>query len=53
MIVGFAGAIFYSDVGSERIIPEQLEILQMSLIIAYAVIGRDGKLDWAGGRRRI
>ena len=31
--------IFYSDVGSERIIPEQLEILQMSLIIAYAVIG--------------
>ena len=39
MIVGMAGAIFYSDVGSERIIPEQLEILQMSLIIAYAVIG--------------
>ena len=26
MIVGLAGAIFYSDVGSERIIPEQLEI---------------------------
>ena len=39
MIVGFSGAIFYSDVGSERIIPEQLEVLQMSLIIAYAVIG--------------
>ncbi len=39
MMVGFAGAIFYSDIGSERIIPEQLEILQMSLIIAYAVIG--------------
>ena len=39
MIVGMAGAIFYSDVGSERIIPEQLEVLQMSLIIAYAVIG--------------
>lgn len=39
MIVGLAGAIFYSNVGSERIIPEQLEILQMSLIIAYAVIG--------------
>ena len=39
MIVGLAGAIFYSDIGSERIIPEQLEILQMSLIIAYAVIG--------------
>lgn len=39
MIVGLAGAIFYSNVGSERIIPEQLEILQMSLVIAYAVIG--------------
>ena len=39
MIVGLAGAVFYSDVGSERIIPEQLEILQMSLVIAYAVIG--------------
>ncbi len=39
MIVGLAGAVFYSNVGSERIIPEQLEILQMSLIIAYAVIG--------------
>ncbi|MYH66031.1 MAG: branched-chain amino acid ABC transporter permease [Chloroflexi bacterium] len=39
MIVGLAGAIFYSDIGSERIIPEQLEVLQMSLIIAYAVIG--------------
>ena len=39
LIVGLAGAIFYSDVGSERIIPEQLEVLQMSLIIAYAVIG--------------
>ena len=39
MIVGLAGAIFYSDVGSERIIPEQLEVLQMSLVIAYAVIG--------------
>ncbi|MYI41566.1 MAG: branched-chain amino acid ABC transporter permease [Chloroflexi bacterium] len=39
MIVGLAGAIFYSDIGSARIIPEQLEVLQMSLIIAYAVIG--------------
>ena len=39
MIVGFAGAIFYSDIGSGRIIPEQLHVLQMSLIIAYAVIG--------------
>ena len=39
MIVGLAGAVFYSGVGSERIIPEQLEILQMSLVIAYAVIG--------------
>jgi len=39
MIVGMAGAVFYSNVGSERVIPEQLEILQMSLVIAYAVIG--------------
>jgi len=39
MIVGLAGAVFYSNVGSERIIPEQMEILQMSLVIAYAVIG--------------
>lgn len=39
MIVGLAGAVFYSNVGSERIIPEQLEILQMALVIAYAVIG--------------
>ncbi|MEM6282726.1 MAG: branched-chain amino acid ABC transporter permease, partial [Chloroflexota bacterium] len=39
MIVGLAGAVFYSNVGSERIIPEQLEILQMSLVIAYAVVG--------------
>ena len=39
MIIGLAGAVFYSNVGSERIIPEQLEILQMSLVIAYAVIG--------------
>jgi branched-chain amino acid transport system permease protein len=39
MIVGLAGSVFYSGVGSERIIPEQLEILQMSLVIAYAVIG--------------
>jgi len=39
MIIGMAGAVFYSNVGSERIIPEQLEILQMALVIAYAVIG--------------
>lgn len=39
MIVGLAGAIFFSNVGSERIIPEQLEILSMSLVIAYAVVG--------------
>ncbi|MGB1286928.1 MAG: branched-chain amino acid ABC transporter permease [Aggregatilineales bacterium] len=39
MIIGLAGSVFYSNVGSERIIPEQLEILTMSLIIAYAVIG--------------
>lgn len=39
MIIGLAGSIFYSKVGSERIVPEQLKILSMSLIIAYAVIG--------------
>jgi ABC-type branched-subunit amino acid transport system permease subunit len=39
MIVGLAGAVFYSNVGSERIVPEQIEILQMSLVIAYAVVG--------------
>jgi branched-chain amino acid transport system permease protein len=39
MIIGLAGSVFYSKVGSERVIPEQLEILSMSLIIAYAVIG--------------
>lgn len=39
MIIGLAGTVFYSNIGSERIIPEQLEILTMSLIIAYAVIG--------------
>jgi branched-chain amino acid transport system permease protein len=39
MIIGLAGSVFYSKIGSERVIPEQLEILSMSLIIAYAVIG--------------
>ena len=39
MIVGLSGAVYYSGVGSERIIPEQLEILQMSLVIAFAVVG--------------
>ncbi len=39
MIVGFAGGIFYHNVGAERITPESIEVLQMALIIAYAVIG--------------
>ena len=39
MIVGMAGGIFFSNVGAERITPETLEILQMSLVIAYAVVG--------------
>lgn len=39
MIIGLAGSVYYSKIGSERIIPEQLKILSMSLIIAYAVIG--------------
>jgi branched-chain amino acid transport system permease protein len=39
MIVGLAGGIFYHNVGAERITPESLEVLQMALVIAYAVIG--------------
>jgi branched-chain amino acid transport system permease protein len=39
MIVGLAGGVFYHNVGAERITPEALEVLQMALVIAYAVIG--------------
>ena len=39
MIVGLAGGVYYHNVGAERITPETMEILQMSLVIAYAVIG--------------
>jgi branched-chain amino acid transport system permease protein len=39
MIVGAAGAVYYHNVGAERITPESMEILQMALVIAYAVIG--------------
>jgi branched-chain amino acid transport system permease protein len=39
MIVGLAGGVFYHNVGAERITPEGLELLQMALVIAYAVIG--------------
>ena len=39
MIAGLAGSVFYHNVGAERITPETLEVLQMALIIAYAVIG--------------
>jgi branched-chain amino acid transport system permease protein len=39
MIIGLAGTVFYSNVGSERIVPDQLEVLGTSLIIAYAVLG--------------
>jgi len=39
MIVGLAGGVFYHNVGAERITPESIEILQMALVIAYAVIG--------------
>jgi branched-chain amino acid transport system permease protein len=39
MIAGLAGAVFYHNVGAERITPETLEVLQMALVIAYAVIG--------------
>jgi branched-chain amino acid transport system permease protein len=37
MIVGLAGAIFYHQVGI--VTPNTMELLQMSLVIAYAVIG--------------
>ena len=39
MIVGLSGGVFYHNVGAERITPETMEVLQMSLVIAYAVIG--------------
>jgi len=39
MIVGLAGGVYYHNVGAERITPEVLEVLQMALVIAYAVIG--------------
>ncbi len=39
MIVGLAGGVYYHNVGAERVTPEALEVLQMSLVIAYAVIG--------------
>lgn len=39
MIAGLAGGVFYHNVGAERITPESMEILQMALVIAYAVIG--------------
>jgi len=39
MVVGLAGGVYYHNVGAERITPETLEVLQMALIIAYAVIG--------------
>lgn len=39
MTVGLAGGVFFSNVGAERITPEIIEILQMSLVIAFAVVG--------------
>lgn len=39
MIAGLAGGIYYHNVGAERITPESMEVLQMALVIAYAVIG--------------
>ena len=39
MIVGLAGSVFFSGVGAERVTPDALRVLQMSLVIAYAVIG--------------
>jgi len=48
MIVGLAGGVYYHNVGAERITPETMEILQMSLVIAYAVIGGMESLVAAG-----
>lgn len=39
MVVGLAGGVYYHNVGAERITPESMEVLQMALVIAYAVIG--------------
>lgn len=39
MIAGLAGGIYFHNVGAERITPESMEVLQMALVIAYAVIG--------------
>jgi branched-chain amino acid transport system permease protein len=39
MIVGLAGGVYYSGIGAERVTPDALRVLQMSLVIAYAVIG--------------
>jgi branched-chain amino acid transport system permease protein len=39
MIVGLAGGVFFSNVGAERITPEIIEILQMALVISFAVVG--------------
>jgi branched-chain amino acid transport system permease protein len=39
MIVGLAGGVYYSGVGAERVTPDALRVLQMSLVIAYSVIG--------------
>ncbi len=39
MIVGLAGGVYYHNIGAERITPETIEVLQMALVIAYAVIG--------------
>lgn len=38
-LVGLAGSVFFSNVGAERITPDALKILQMSLVIAFAVVG--------------
>lgn len=39
VLIGITGAVFYSDVGAERISPDALRLLATSLLITYAVLG--------------
>ena len=39
VIVGIVGSVFNADVGAQRITPEALRLLSVSLMITYAVIG--------------
>ena len=39
VLIGITGAVFFSDVGAERISPDALRLLSTSLLITYAVLG--------------